>query len=295
MRDYVIVADSACDLTKEQRKEYGIDYVKMHLVVDGKEMPADLDWEVYSAKEFYDWIRAGKRISTTQVPVSEYEETFTKHLKQGKDILYIACSSGLSGSINIAKNVIEELSHTYPDSKIICVDALRASFAQGILCMKAVELKNKGQSIEEVAKFVTEFRDYTHQCGTLETLTYLKNAGRIKASKAFFGNLFGVKPIIIADAKGQNYAIRKSKGRKASLQEIVNTLKNEGEDLENQIIYMVHGDCMDDAMNLKQMIENECHPKGVSINMLGPIVGGSTGPGMIGIYFCGKKVEVIGD
>lgn len=295
MKKFVIIADSTCDLGKDLRELYDIDYVKMNIVVDGKEMPASLDWEQYSAKELYDWMRNGKRVFTTQVPYDEFKNLFTKYLDAKMDILYISCSSALSGSINIANSVKEELLKNYNNANIVCFDSLCASLGQGALCIEAAKKRQEGCDLAATVEYLKSIRLDINQFCTVGSLTYLKNAGRVKASSAFFGNLFGVKPIIISDAKGQNYAFKKVKGRKGSLNELLDMLRTNGVNVADQVIYISHADCIEDANYLKEQIENEYHPKDIYVNYIGPIVGGSTGPDTIAIYAFGKTVTIVGE
>lgn len=298
-REFVIVIDSCGDLSTELRQKYGIEYVKMGLVKKLKEgdveVAADLDWNLYTNKELNDWMRGGMLIKTTQVSNQEYTEVFSKILSQGKDILYIACSSALSGSYNFSLVVKEELLEKYPDAKIICVDSLCSAMGQGLMALDAAQMKEDGQSIEAVAAYIEENKLCYNQFATVETLDYLKKAGRVKASSAFFGNLFGVKPIIISDAKGNNYAFKKVKGRKASLTELVTLLKNEIVDADKQTVYVVHADCVEDANFVRDLIVKEVNPKEVVVGYLGPIISVSTGPGTIGVYAKCNKVTVEGN
>lgn len=297
-KDYVIVVDSCSDLSKQLREEYGIEYVKMNIVKklkDGDvEIPASLDWDLYTNKELNDWQRDGMLIKTTQVPANEYKEVFSKLLKEGKDILYIACSSALSGSYNFSLIVRDELLEKYPDRKIICIDSLCSCYGQGSMAIDAAKMKNEGKSIEEVASYIEENKLCYHQFATVESLDYLRKAGRVKATSAFFGNLLGVKPMIISDAKGNNFAVKKVKGRKNSLNEIINMMKENVVDIENQTVYVAHADALEDANYVKELIIKELNPKEVRVEYLGPIIGVSVGPGTIGVYAKGKKVEVVG-
>ena len=301
MKDFVIVTDSTSDLPGKLREENNIDYCKMHIVVDydsaePKELEASLDWEKYSPKEFYDWLRNGRKVKTTAVPVEEFLRVFSKHFVEGKDILYIACSSALSASGNMANTVVrEELAEKYPDSKLVVVDSLNSCMGQGSMVIKAAQLKKEGKSLEEIVAWLEENKLKFNQLATVETLTYLKAAGRVTASSAFFGNIFGVKPIIISDAKGHNVAFKKIKGRKAALAELVSSMKEVGEDLDNQVVYVAHADCEADADFLKEEILKVCNPIAVEKAYIGPIVGTSTGPGTIAIYCYGKEVEFVGE
>ncbi len=291
--NYVILSDSCCDLNRELREQYDIDYVPMHYSCDGKDYDASLDWEVLSAKQFYDLMRSGKRILTAQVNGAQYKEKFDEILSSGKDVLYISCSSALSNSVKASYLVRDELSQKYPERKIICVDSLNSSYGLGILCMAAAQMRAEGKCIEEVADWLVQNRKTVNQECTVDKLSYLKQAGRVSAASAFFGGLLNVKPIIISDVNGQNVAVEKVKGRKTSIMRIVERFKAEYIDLPYQKIQVVHADCIDEAMLLKEELAKIVPDKKEQINIdyIGPIVGASTGPGTMGVYFLGKTVE----
>lgn len=295
MKDYLILTDSTSDLNQDLRNKYNIEYVAMNITYDDKELKASLDWEEYSAKELYDIMRNGKRIRTTQVPYTVFQEKFLQCAKDNIDIIYISCSSALSGSVNIARTVRDEVLEQFPNIKINIIDSLISSLGQGSMVIKAAQMREEGKTIDEVTSYLEENKLTYHQVATVESLDYLRRAGRVKATKAFFGNLFGVKPIIMSDAIGQNYAFKKVKGRRASLLYLVEYLKENIKDSKDQIIYISHADSIEDANFVKEHIEREIECKEVFIDYIGPIVGASVGPGTICVYYCGDKVTEIGE
>lgn len=284
MKDYVILTDSCSDLGQEVREKYGIDYVQMNIVYNGKELPASLDWDLYTPVELYNIMRGGTRITTNQVPVQTFNTVFTKYLEEGKDIIYIGCSSALSGSVNTGKVVADELAEKYPNNKIYVIDSLNSCLGEGLMTIDAAKMRAEGKPCEEVAAYVEANKNKYQQFCAVEDLTYLKRAGRVKASAAFFGNLFGVKPILISNKKGENVALKKVKGRKNSLDEIFNMAKQAIVNPEEQTVALVHADCMADVEYLKTRIEKEMGVKEVYVNYIGPIIGASAGPGTIAIY-----------
>ncbi len=295
MRNYAIIGDSTCDLNKNLREQLGVDYVQMNYVLDGKEYPASLDWEGLSAKEFYDQMRAGKRITTTQVPAESYLKKFQEYLDQDMDVLYISCSSALSGSVNTARVIARDLLEKNPEAKIICVDALNSSFGQGIEIMWASKMRSEGTPIEEVAEFLEKNRNCVNQSAFVEKLEYLKRAGRVTASSAFFGNLIGIKPLLISDAKGQNFAIKKVKGMQKTMEEAVALVKERIIEAEDQIIYISHADSKENAETIGEMVKEATGCKGIFIDYMGPIVGASVGPGTMGIYYVGQEETTVGE
>jgi len=294
MKEFVIIADSTCDLDKETRQKYGIEYVAMNYIIDDVEYVASLDWESHSVREYYDLMRGGKRVFTTQVPKNIYYDKFKSVLEEGKDLVYISCSSALSGSINTALLVAKELKEEYPDAGIFCVDSLISSLGQGALLIKASLLRSEGKSAEETAGYIENIKLCVNQCGTVASLEYLRRAGRVKASKAFFGNLFGVKPIIISDCKGQNYAYKKAKGTANSRIAIAEHIKEAANGVYDTL-YISHADCIEDAESLRDVILEIAPFKNVVIGTIGPIVGASVGPGTV-ISFCyGTEVTIEGN
>lgn len=295
MREYIILADSCSALSGELRSKYNIEYMMNNVVINGREVPSDLDWRQMSAQEYYDGMRNGSRVKSTQVPQETIETTFRKYASEGKDVLYLGTSSALSGSVNTATVIARDIVEEYPEAKIICVDCLISLIGHGSICIKASEMRAEGKSIDEVAEWVTNNRLKFHQFGTVENLEYLRRAGRIKAVAAFFGNIFGVKPIIISDAIGQNYAVKKVKGRKGSFGEIINMMKDVVENPEEQVLYIAHADSYEDAELLRDMIMAEIPFKDSSIVMIDASVGASVGPGTVSAYCFGTEVTIIGE
>lgn len=289
---FTILVDSTADLGKDMREKYDIDYAAMNYVLDEKEYEASLDWKSHSAKEFYDLMRKGKIFKTTQVPGPVYEAKFQECFDKGEDVLYISCSSALSGSINMAKMVAEEFTDDHPDMKIICVDPLISSLGQGYLAIKASELRAEGKTIEEVAKYIEDNRLKVHQIGVVADLKFLKQSGRVTATSAFFGNIFDVKPILISDTKGQNLAVKKIKGYKNALIETAVDVKNEAIDPASQTLFISHADCPEDAEFWKNEIMKQCTFKDCYISNIGPIVGASVGPGTMIAFYLGDEVTL---
>lgn len=292
MADYIILTDSCSDLGRDVRQKYAIDYVQMNIVYGGKELPATLDWDIYTPSELYNIMRGGTRITTNQVPAESFRTAFTKYLKEGKDVVYIGCSSALSGSVNTGFVIANELKEVYPDNAVYCVDSLCSCLGEGLMAIDAAVMRGEGKTAEEVVAYLEQNKLRYRQYCAVDDLTYLKRAGRVKASSAFFGNLFGVKPILISNRNGENFAVKKIKGRKNSLDEIFNMAKSTVVNPESQIIAVVHADCEEDAAYLKKRIEEEIKPKEVYVNYIGPIIGASAGPGTVAIYCKCDEVEV---
>lgn len=292
MNKIKIITDSCSDLTVELLEKYDIDYAKMNTVLEGKTSEALLSWTAQDVKNFYDIMRMGTRITTTQVPVEEFQRVFTKYLDQNMDIIYIACSSKQSGSVNtaavLAKN---ELAAKYPNNKIYCIDSLNASMGEGLLAIEAAKMASEGKAIEEINEKILAIRKNVNEYATVHTLEWLRKAGRVKATAAFFGNLMGVKPILIADREGNQVGFKKVKGRQTSFNEIVKLMKEALEDPANQTVYLLHGDCPEEEVEqLKELIQKEISPKEIYVSFIGPIIGASCGPNVVGLWAWGKEV-----
>ena len=292
MKKFVIITDSCCDLNKELRDKYDIDYIPMHISCEGKEYEANLDWAEISVKDFYETMRQGKRFMTAQITSAQYKEKFESYLKQGYDVLSISCSSALSNSFKTSYLVRDELLETYPDSKIVCLDSINACMGLGLLSIRASELRAEGKTIEETAEWIMQNRKAVNQECTVESLKFLKMAGRVSAASAFFGGLLSVKPIIISDVNGQNAAVEKVKGRSNSIKRLAERVKEEFIDLEYQHIFVLDADCEQDANVLVEEVKKVL-PEGIEIGRgtIGPIIGATTGPGTLAVYLFGKTVE----
>ena len=290
MRPVKILTDSCSDLPRELREKYDIDYVFMNYTLDGKEYPANLDWKSMSATDFYKTMREGKRFFTNQVPVTEFKRAFTEYVEKGMDVIYIGCSSKQSGSVNTGFMVAKEMKEQNKDAGIFVIDSLNACIGEGILAIRAAEYRDKGLSAEEIATNVEYDRKRVNEFVTVHSLEYLKNAGRVKASAAFFGNLLGVKPILIADKNGGQTPIKKVKGRQTSLTEIAELTKETIKDPEDQTIFIMHADCPEEAAQLEKIVRETIPCKDVCISYIGPIIGASIGPDAIGIWSFGKEV-----
>ena len=296
MSKYAIITDSASDLSQAYREANGVDYAKTMMSwkkEDGEniEIGASLDWDFISYKDFYNLLRGGTRVYTAQVTVQNYLDVFEPHLKEGEDVLYVACSSGLSASLNVARMLADgELKEKYPDRKVVVFDSLRAGMAQGMLVMLAVDLKNQGKSLEENVEILEKEKRSYKEVGIPETLSYLKRAGRVTAGAAFFGNIISLKPILVFDDKGSNIAIEKAIGKKKAFNRMAEMIKDDIVDPENQEIFLLSGDCIEEDVNyFKQAILNQVNVKEITVVPLGPVVGASSGPGTIIVNYKGKQ------
>ena len=297
MRKVKIITDSCADLNAEQLQKYDIAFAKMSTSCDGVESVASLTWTEKDAHEHYTKMRDGKRIVTAQVSSPEFKRIFEEYLKQDMDIVYIGCSSKQSGSVNTGYVTAKKLMAEYEGSTIICIDSLNASMGEGMLVIEAAKMANGGATATEIEEHILRVRKKVNQYVTVHSLDALKRAGRVKGSAAFFGNLMGVKPIIIADANGDQAAYKKVKGRQKSFEEIVALLKSTMIEPENQVVYLSHADCAKEEIDgLVELIKKEIPCQDVEVGYIGPIIGASIGPDAVGIWGFGQEVTYkIGD
>ena len=291
MRNVKIITDSCADLNAELLERYDIDYAEMRTVYQGKETPAKLTWSEKEVHDLYNIMRNGERITTTQVPVEEFMRVFKKYLDMNMDIVYIGCSAKSSGSVNTGHVTAQKLMEEYKGAEIYCIDSLNCSIGEGMLAIDAAKLAKEGKSASEINDAILAKRNLVNEYVTVHSLTALRRAGRVKGSAAFFGNLMGVKPIIIADANGDQAAYKKVKGRQKSFEEIVALLKASMIEPEKQVVYLTHADCAKEEIDgLVALIKQEIPCLDVEVGYIGPIIGASIGPDAVGIWGFGQEV-----
>ena len=295
MSKFQIFTDSCSDLSKELRQQNNIEYFRMNIVVKGEEKHADLNFEEYSPEELYSWIADTKNhCKTTQVPGEEFETKMRAYLEKGYDILYIGCSGKLTGSMNIFRLVVSELQEEFPDRRMVGVDSLNACLGLGMITLKAAELQKEGKNLDEVIAWVEEHKNNFNQVASVETLKYLKEAGRVSGASAFFGDIIGVKPLFISDAVGHNLVVEKVKGSKKALNRMFEMTKERILKEECDTVFVCQGMAQDKAAELKRMLVEELGVKVIDA-WIGPIIGVTCGPGVVAIFCYGKTVTTIGE
>ncbi len=287
MNEFVIFTDSACDLGPEHLKSVGVKHISLTLIYDGDSVEYKND-EI-DPKEFYNKMRDGATAKTSAVNSEIFKEAFREELKKGNDVLYIGFSSGLSTTYNSGRLAAEELREEFPERKIIAVDTLSASAGFGMLLDLAVKEKQKGATIEEVARFVEVTR--LHQCHwfTVDDLVYLKRGGRVSPTVAFVGGLLGIKPVMHMDDEGHLINITKVRGRSAAIKALADKFGELAVDKTSGPVYICHGDCEEDAKTLADIVKNTY---GVEIECTvytGPVIGAHSGPGTLALFFIGKE------
>lgn len=285
MSDFVIFTDSGSDLYEEQMKEWGVKYCNLTFRFDGE----DKEYGNYDlvGKEFYDRLREGGVSHTSAVNIYTFETAFEEELAKGNDILYLGFDSGISTTSNSGISAAKELKEKYPDRKISAIDTLCASGGLGLLVKLTVDLKKKGASFEECDKFAREMAPKIALWFTVEDLIYLKRGGRISAGAYFAASLLDIKPLLHVDEEGKLISMTKVRGRKKSIQAIIDKYAEDAIDL-NGPAAVFHGDCPEDAEFVANTLK-EKYGADVMMGELGAVIGSHTGPGIIFIAYPGKK------
>lgn len=286
MNQFVIVTDSTTDLPKSYYEEKGIPVVSLSYILDGVTYQ---DMNGLSGKEFFDKIRNGSMPTTSQINPEQAKEALEPIVKEGKDILYIGFTSGLSGSYNSVRIAAEELSEEYPEQRIIVIDSLCASMGEGLLLYKAVELKEQGKSLEEIAEWVENNKLNICHDVTIDDLHHLHRGGRVSKTSAVVGSIIKIKPMIHVNEEGKLIVIGKERGRKRAMTALVDRMEEKQGDFENDVVMIVHGDVEEDAEFLKKEIESRFGTKNIIINGIGSVIGSHTGPGVIAIFYMGDR------
>lgn len=289
MNDYVIVTDSCADLSPKLIKEMQIEVIPLYFSITDKTYHNYPDHREMDITEFYNSMRAGNISTTAQLNPSDITDALTPILESGRDVLYIVFSSGLSGTYQSACLAAEELCESFPDRKVIVVDSLAASMGQGLLVWHAVQKKKDGMSIEEVAKWVEENRDNLCHWFTVDDLHHLKRGGRVSAAAAIIGSALGIKPVLHVDNEGHLIPVKKVRGRRQSLDALVEMMEQSAIFPKEQTVFISHGDSLDDAKYVEKQVKEKLKVKNVKINYIGPVIGSHSGPGTIALFFIGSE------
>ncbi len=288
MREYVITVNSTVDLPKEWLEERHVSVLPMKYTIDGENY---VDMEGLSAKEFFAKLREGKMSVTSQVNPEEAKSYFESFLKEGKDVLHLSFSSALSGTYNSMRIAKEELEEIYPEAKIIIIDTLCACMGEGLLLYKALQQKEAGKNIEEVAEWVEENKLHICHNVTVDDLHHLHRGGRISKATAVLGTMVQIKPIIYMAPDGSLQVIGKERGRKKSLQKIVNMAAEQikGWEEQNDLVMITHGDCIEDAEYVAGLVRERLGIDQILIHNIGTVIGSHTGPGVVALFLMGEK------
>ena len=289
MSDFVIVTDSSADLPADLVRELGVEVLPLSFTIQGKTYRNYPDGREMAPGAFYQLLRSGGMATTSAVKVADYTAALEPLLQEGKDVLLLVFSSGLSATYQSSVIAVEELQEKYPDRKLFTVDTLCASLGQGLLVWHAVEQKRKGASIEAVRDWVEENKLHLCHWFTVDDLHFLKRGGRISAATAVVGSMLSIKPVLHVDDEGHLINVAKARGRNASLTALVDHMEQTAIDPAGQTIFISHGDCLADAQKVADEVRRRMGVKDIVINHVGPVIGAHSGPGTVALFFLGTK------
>lgn len=288
MKNFVISTDTTCDLPESFVQMNDIDIHPLYYAF-GEEIYGSNN--ALDEKEFYARMRNGDLPTTMATNPEDSEQIFQKRVDQGVDVLHISFSSALSSSCNNSSLAANEIMENNPDSKIIVIDSLSASMGEGLVVYRAVQLKNEGKSIDEVAEYInSHLQNFCHQF-TVDDLNHLYRGGRVSKAAAVFGTLASIKPMLHVSSEGKLIPIGKVRGRKKSLIALVDKMEETIGSFRNETdaVFLSHGDCIEDAQFVADLIKERIGFENIWINSICPTIGSHSGPGTVALFYMGEK------
>ena len=286
MRNYQIVTDSGCDLPASMLQALSVTSASLTVNFGGQVLADSVDEGI---QEIYAGLRAGQTATTSAINPDGWARVIEPALRSGQDALVLTFSSGLSTTYQSAVIAANDLKEQYPDREVIVVDTLAASLGQGLLVYYACKKRDEGLSLQELAAWVEENRLHLCHWFTVDDLMYLKRGGRVSAATALVGTMLQIKPVLHVDDEGHLISKAKARGRKASIEALCNKAAELGVGYENDVMYICHGDCIEDAERLAAMVKEKCGVKEVFIGYTGAVIGSHSGPGTLALFFMGKN------
>ena len=289
MSDFVILTDSSADLGVDMVRQLDVQVLPLSFSMGTQIYHNYPDNREIDPHAFYQLLRQGQVATTSAINMAQYTDALEPLLQEGKDVLVLAFSSGLSTTYNSSRLAVEELQEKYPERKIYTVDTLCASLGQGLLVYLAAKERDAGKSIEQVRDWVEENKLHICHQFTVDDLHFLKRGGRISATTAVVGSMLQIKPVLHVDDEGHLINIAKARGRQASLKALVDKMEKTAIDPANQVVFISHGDCLEDAQTVEKMVKERFGVKEVYINYVGPVIGAHSGPGTLALFYVGSE------
>lgn len=287
---FKILTDSCCNLPEYMIDEFGLEVFPLTFMVDGREHQSYLKGEVTDLSKFYDMMREGKVITTSLPNLDSARKLMAAQLEEGHDVLYLGFSSGLSGTFDAIRLLMDELASEYPDRKLYAVDTLAASGGQGLLVWHACQLARAGASVEEVRDWVEENKLHMAHWFTVDDLMFLFRGGRVSRTSAWAGTILNIKPVMHVDDEGHLIPLDKVRGRRKSLDALVEHMAQTGNaPLSEQMVFITHGDCLEDAQYLEGRMRERFGVADVMVNYVDPVIGAHSGPGTMALFFLASE------
>lgn len=289
MADYVLLTDSSCDLPAELADQMQLKVVPLTVDMDGQLYRNYLDGREIGFHEFFERVVTAKSAKTSAVTSEQFMEVLEPLCQAGVDVLYLAFSSGLSGTYNSGAIAMRELSEKYPERKLYAVDSLCASLGEGLFVDLCQEKKQHGLSIDELRDYAESLKLHICHWFTVNDLMFLKRGGRVSAATAIVGSVLSIKPVMHMDNEGHLIKVDVARGRKASLRALVAKMEKLAIEPEKQRVYICHGDCLADAEYVASLVREKFGITDIRINYVGPVIGAHTGPGVVSLFFVGSE------
>ena len=289
MEAYQIITDSTADLTPELVRELDVQVIPLCYMMEGRTYHNIPGGGELTEGEFYAKLRAGTMSTTTQINSEEFLRVFTPLLEAGQDVLYIAFSSGLSGTCQSALLAREELRHRFPERRLEVFDSLCASMGEGLLVYHAAKLRQEGRDMDQVLAWLKENVLRLCHWFTVDDLNHLKRGGRVSTATALVGTMLGIKPVLHVDNEGHLISVSKVRGRRQSLEALVSRMEETAVNPAEQAVFISHGDCLEDALFVAQQVREKLGVTQIQIGYIGPVIGAHSGPGTVALFFLGKE------
>jgi len=284
-----LYSDSCSDLPIELAKELKVNIIPLTFTIDGNDYPDDFGKSM-TITEFYNRVRKGSMPKTALINTQRYIDIFTKELEKGNDILYLGFSSALSGSFQCSVTASEELKEKFPDRKISVVDSKCASFGEGLFVYLVANKMKEISDFDELYEYAMDLQPSVCHLFTVDDLNHLARGGRASNVSAVVGTALKIKPVLHVDDEGRLVLLNKQRGRIKALKELIRLMKESIYTDTDQTIFISHGDCLDEAQQLGDMIQEEFpNVKQIMYSYIGPVVGAHSGPGTIALFFLGSK------
>lgn len=284
--NFEIVTDSSSNLTEDYIEENGLHILPLTFMIDDKQYQSYLKGQHTDLQQFYTMMRDGKVITTSLPNLAESEELVRGLLEKGKDVLYLGFSSGLSGTYEAIDILLKEIRKDFPERHLISIDTLAASGGQGLIVYHAVNLAKNGRSIEEVATWVEDNKLKLAHWFTVDDLMFLFRGGRVSKTSAWAGTMLNIKPVLHVDDEGHLIPMEKVRGRKKSLNALIEHMRETvTQPASDQVIFINHGDCIEDAEYVAEKVKEEFGVEDIVINYVDPVIGAHSGPGTLALFF----------
>ena len=287
---FAIVTDSSSNLTEEMIDRFDLSILPLTFMVDGEEYRSYLKGEKTDLSQFYAMMREGKVITTSLPNLQESRETIEALLKDGRDVLYLGFSSGLSGTYQAIELLLAELAGLYPDRTVCSVDTLAASGGEGLLVYYAAKMRDEGATVEAVRDWVEDHKLHLAHWFTVDDLMFLFRGGRVSRTAAWAGTVLNIKPVMHVDDEGHLIPLEKVRGRKKSLKALVDHMEQTADaPVADQTVYITHGDCLEDAEYVAGLVRERFGVTDIMINWVDPVIGAHSGPGTMALFFLASQ------